>query len=198
MTEAAQTAAAELIQEAQLKKLRLAQQILANDRNLNAMNSQVAQGKKAYRALGGVLENAEAYIKGVSHEYFSEIKSMIDSTGKWAGMLENKAMVRDILYEVFGQDSRNAIAKQVANGYLKTLERMRQRFNRAGGDVGKLDYGYVPQPHDVMRILKAGQDKWVANTMPLLDRTRYVNEDGVLMNDAQLAEFLRAAWDTLS
>ena len=92
----------------------------------------------------------------------------------------------------------NAIARAGAKAWLDAMETMRQRFNSAGGDVGKLDYGYLPQPHDQARVLRAGPDKWSAQVLPLLDRSRYLNEDGSRMSDAQVLDFLKAAHDTIA
>src|SRR3546814_7035888 len=39
---------------------------------------------------------------------------------------------------------------------------------------------------------------WVAETMPLLNRARYVTETGARMNDAEVAEFLGEAWKTIA
>lgn len=198
LTQAAESASKELIAQAELKKLRVAQDIVAKDKNLQEMDRRISKGAKPYRAIGEILTTADNYIKGVRNEYFSSLKDMIDGTGKFAGILDNPKMIKDVLYEVYGKDSGNPTAKGFADKYLKTIESMRTRFNRAGGDIGKLDYGYVPQPHDAAKITKAGVDAWVNKTLPLLDRSRYVNIDGTRMNEAQLSSFLRESYKTLS
>ena len=65
--------------------------------------------------------------------------------------------------EVFGNGSGatgNKLAQDGAKAWLKTIEQLRQRFNAAGGDVGSLDYGYLPQP-TIRPALQAGADKVV-------------------------------------
>ena len=113
---------------------------------------------------------------------------------------ENPVMTRDIVREIFKNAdgaTGNTAAKGAARAWLDTIEGLRERFNRAGGDVGKLDYGYTPQPHDTAKIRKAGADGWVEKTMPLLDRERYLKDDGARMNDDELRTFLRGAYETL-
>jgi hypothetical protein len=78
------------------------------------------------------------------------------------------------------------------------MEEIRNRENAAGADIGKIDYAYLPQPHDTGSIVKAGKDAWVGKVLPLMDRERFVKPDGARMNDAELTAFLGEAFDTLS
>lgn len=156
--------------------------------------------------------NAHNQISAEKKIAFGGITKLIEAAGDktGAGMgrrflmaafdAENPTMTRDIVKEIFKNadgSTGNKIAKEAARAWLDTIEGLRQRFNAAGGDVGKLDYGYAPQPHDTARIRKAGVDAWVKKTAPLLDRERYVLEDGSRMNDADLDSMLRAAYETL-
>ena len=114
---------------------------------------------------------------------------------------ENPQMTGDIVREVFKSadgSTGNKAAQSAARAWLDVIEEMRTRFNAAGGDVGLLDYGYTPQPHDTAKIRKAGADAWAAKTMPLLDRSRYLYEDGSRMSDDDLSEMLRGVYQTLS
>lgn len=114
---------------------------------------------------------------------------------------ENPTMTRDVVREVFANadgHTGNDAAHAAARAWLDNIEALRQRFNAAGGDVGQLDYGYIPQPHDTARVRKAGADAWVAKTMPLLDRERYLREDGSRMSDEEVAAFLRNSYETLA
>ena len=115
--------------------------------------------------------------------------------------LDNPAMTADVVREVFkGADGHtgNAVAKAGAKVWLDTIERLRVRFNAAGGDVGKLDYGYIGQAVDQARIQRVDADGFAAKVLPLLDRRRYLNEDGSLMNNAQVQDLLRSAHATLA
>ena len=115
--------------------------------------------------------------------------------------VEDPAMTRDIAVEIFGNGdgrSGNSVAQRGAKAWLSTIEEMRSRFNAAGGDVRQLEYGYVPQPHNVDKIEAAGADAWVAKTLPALDRSRYVRDDGSRMNDVELRELLHGAWTTIT
>src|SRR3546814_8345942 len=82
--------------------------------------------------------------------------------------------------------------------YHEVAESLRKRFNAAGGDVGRLEDWGMPHHHSQLRVAKAGKEAWVAETMPLLNRARYVTETGARMNDAEVAEFLDEAWKTIA
>jgi hypothetical protein len=114
---------------------------------------------------------------------------------------QNPKMTADLAAEIFAHgkgSTGNTIAAKGAKAWLEAIESMRARFNAAGGDVGKLDYGYLPQPHDQGRMLAAGADRWAADILPRLDRSRYLLEDGSRMADREVLELLRGAWETIT
>ena len=165
------------------------------------------------RALVEVIDNAGHYIAGVKRQYVAGMMDLVEAArsgqgvgaGKKALMFlfdaENPQMTKDIVSEIFGNTSgstSNTLAKDGAKAWLDVIESMRTRFNAAGGDVGKLLYGYLPQPHDAARVRAAGADAWASKTMPLLDRKRYVNESGARMSDAEVTSFLKAAYETIA
>lgn len=228
VTEAAQLAMGNL-KEAALRKAENAQrQVLKTvetqqriaDLKTNLKSSQS-------RALVEDLNNTNLYNEGVKKQYTSGLMDLIDAASSTEGAstgrkvlqflfdAENPQMTRDLVAEIFAMGkggTKNQIATQGAKAWLDTIESMRQRFNDAGGDVGKLDYGYLPQPHDSARIREAGRKKldmapptrdeaqarWVQDTLPLLDRKQYLQPDGRLMNDAEVIDLLRNAWETLA
>jgi len=200
LTEAAQLAGQEVLHEAQLKRVRVALTILGHDRVETSYKSLLAEGVKPYAAVSRILQNAYAKTKGVANEYFSDLVDTIQAVEpKFFGLVEDAKQAGEFVREIFTPGSTgNAAMKKAAEVWLKTSESMRTRFNAAGGDVGKLDYGYIPQLHDAVRILKVGAQKWAGDMLPLLDRSRYLHEDGRLMTDAELMPVLEKAWETIT
>lgn len=199
LTLGAAEAGKQLLAEAAKKKQRIALTIIAHDKVMNRYSSLLATGLKPFSAVGRVLDDANRYVKGVSNEYFSGLMDTFNAVHpKFLGMVEDARQSADLVREVFGEKTGNPLAAKGAKAWLDTVEAMRTRFNAAGGDVGKLDYGYLPQPHDDVRVLKAGQDKWVQDILPRLDRNRYIDADGVHLNDAQMVDMLNHAWETIS
>jgi len=199
LMQGAEAASKQLLAEASKKKQRVALQIMAHDRVTGRYEALTAKGRTPFAAVGRMLQNVDAYSKGVAKEYFSSLVDTLHAVDtKWLGMVEDAGSVQRFVREVMGQATGDARAAKAAKAWLDTIEEMRQRFNRAGGDIGKLDYGYLPQPHDQARVAVAGKEKWVADTLPLLDRKRYLNEDGTTFSDEQMREMLGRAWETIA
>lgn len=207
LRQAADIAAKDLEHAAELKERRAALTVEAHARHVPDIER---AGKDGFRALQRKLDQVDVYIKGLQRQYFTEALDSIDyatrqDTGslvmrgaRWLSNLENPEKSLAFVREIFGKDSGDTGAKAAAKAWLSTVENMRQRFNAAGGDVRKLSYGYLPQPHDGGRIREAGIEAWVRDVLPMLDRSRYTTAEGRVMNDAELGEALEEAWRTLA
>ena len=219
MLEAAQAAMRDIEAEAARKVANAQAQVLKTaeleNRLQDEVTAQLARGAKASRA-GAMVHDfnvTNAYIDGVKRDNVRQMMDLISaadtregaSVGRQALMIlfdaQNPVMTRDLALEVFAMgkaNTGNAAAKAGAEAWLKVTENMRQRFNSAGGDVGRLDYGYLPQAHDQTRVLRKGRDEWAQQVLPLLDRSRYLREDGARMSDAEVLDIMRGAWETIS
>lgn len=201
LEQAAQHAVKELAGEALRNKANIARQALATARNSSRWQGLVNEGRSGASAAVRTFELVDRDIKGVRQQYFGNIFPALDYVSKNSRLLgwfhDQKATV-DLVSEIFGKATGNAEAKAAAKSWLDTIEKMRARFNAGGGDVGKLDYAYLPQPHDALRVMRAGRDAWVDGVLPKLDRSRYMNTAGQVFDDAQLRTFLERAWETIS
>ncbi|KAF7958202.1 hypothetical protein AWV80_01135 [Cupriavidus sp. UYMU48A] len=195
--QAAQEAMAQIQQEAALKVTRANLQVLktvATDERLTA--AMTAFDTSRSKALVHEMDLTAAYAEGVKRENLSQLMDLLDAATSKEGAstlrkglmflfdAQNPGMTRDLALEIIGNatgSTGNTLAQKGARAWLDSIERMRQRFNAAGGDVGQLDYGYLPQPHDSARVRGKGdtaaQDKWAGDVLPLLDRSQYVRED---------------------
>lgn len=216
--EAAQAAMQDIQQQAALKVQRAQLQIIKTasmEARIGDLMANYAIGRS--KALVHEMDLTHNYIEGIKRENISHLMDLLDAVGSKQGTsagrkglmflfdAENPAMSIDLAREIFNNadgSTGNQLAQKGAKAWLDAIESMRQRFNAAGGDVGKLDYGYLPQPHDQGRVRGNGEpaarDKWVQATLPLLDRSRYVLEDGSKMSDAQVADLLGRAWETIA
>lgn len=214
VSKAAQQAMAD-IQAGAARKLENAQRQIVKTAATEARITEV--GKDGRRAdLVEDLHRTQAYINGIKQEAIGNMVNLMDAakTGEGAGFgrrvmmflfdADNPGMTRDLATEIYqNADGKtgNKVATEGAKAYLQVIESLRQRFNAAGGDVGRLEYGYIPQPHDAGKVRGAGgepaREAWVAKIMPLLDRSRYVLEDGARMGDAELQGVLGRAWETI-
>lgn len=211
---AAQQAAQDIADEAARKVANAQRQAIKTaETESRVQSSMQREGSGRTKALVTDLEQTQSYVEGIKRDNTRQLVDLIEAadskqgatTGRKALMVlfdaQNPIMTRDLAMEVFAQGKAgtgNPIAKAGAEAWLKVTEQMRQRFNAAGGDVGRLDYGYLPQAHDQARVLAKGADAWAAEVLPMLDRSRYVDEAGGRLPDAQVLDILRSAWETIS
>ena len=211
---AAQQAEADIQAEAARKVANAQRQALKTAQTEQRLaDIQGRRGKGRSDALVEDMQLAHNEIDGIKRDNVRQLMDLIEAADSQAGETmgrralmvlfdaQNRVMSHDLAMEVFAQGKAgtgNAEALAGAKAWLQVIEQMRQRFNNAGGDVGRLDYGYLPQAHDQVRVLKAGQDTWAQQVLPLLDRTRYLREDGARMTDAEVLDVLRGAWETIS
>lgn len=204
--QAAAQAAQVASQAAALKTAnRRASRLNAQVRETQRMSQRAAQlaalGAKNphHNALFERMRQADDYISGVRNEYLSELVDAVHAVEpKFFGLMHDPNSVRAFARAVIDGNTADPIMTKAANTYIATLEAMRLRSNEAGTDIGQLDYGYIPQPHDVGRIAKAGRDAWSDYVFQRLDRTRYVLDDGSPMGDADVIKLVRDAYDTIS
>lgn len=216
--EASQQAMADIKSEADLKVQRAQMQIIktaATDNRIGDLMAAYDTGRS--KALVKEMELTDHYAGGIKRETLSNLMNLLEAVDSRQGAgfgrrtlmflfdAENPVMSRDLATEIFNEANGatgNALAQKGARAWLDSIEQLRQRFNANGGDVGKLDYGYLPQPHDQARVRGNGEqsarDAWVQATMPLLNRDRYFTEDGARMSDQQVIDILNASWETLA
>lgn len=143
--------------------------------------------------------SVESAAKAIRDDALGSVLDALETTkGGLLGVFTNKQGVLDLVTELRGGDSGNPLAKAGAKQYAETAERLRQRFNRAGGNIGRLEDWGMPQSHSQHLVAKAGQDRWIADVLGKVDRERYTNPNGTLMDDTQLTEFLKEAWNTIA
>lgn len=215
----AEWARQQLVHEADLdrarKQLQIAKQIETTDRIQEALYSDPENAhRKRARESVVVHDIEQTYVTAgaIKSDYMRQTMGAIDAMKVGQNFLarafdvDNPAMERDIIREVYrGADGStgNEVAKAAAEQIGKTTGAMRERFNRAGGNVGELDYGYVPIRHAQSKVLGNGSDAqrhaWADTVMPLLDRSQYLDDAGNPLSDVELRKVLvgedRQAWE---
>lgn len=215
----AEWARQQLVHEAELdrarKQMQIAKQIETTDRIQEALyaDPENAHRKRARETIvKHDIEQTYVLAGAIKSDYMRQTMRAIDAMKEGQNFLarafdvDNPAMERDIIREVYrGADGStgNEVAKAAAEQIGKTTSAMRERFNRAGGNVGELDYGYVPIRHAQNKVLGNGSDAqrhaWADAVMPLLDRSQYLDDAGNPLSDAELRKVLvgedREAWE---
>lgn len=210
----ASTAAAEAMTAASdLKARRLQLQIAAHDKIENAINDaferlpgnakagerlRVVSQMLAFDSKGKSLTSAETWTHAIQNEAFGRLMPLWNSVKGFMHIFEDNKGVTALVHELFGEESGNAAAKGGAKAWRDVTDELRDRANASGMDIGKLDEWRFPQSHSQARIAEAGIEKWVGDTMPLLNRDKYVNADGTRMSDGEVDSFLAHAFDSIN
>ncbi|MCE4056292.1 hypothetical protein [Pseudomonas sp. Au-Pse12] len=204
LTEAANSAAKELKAEAAKKKQRVALTILAHDRVQNIMAQfpddplKALDRMLAFSSDGPGIFSIESAANGIRAEALGSMVDAIDFTrGKMMGLFADPEKSRALVQELHRESSGVPEAKVVAKQFHDVVERLRQRFNRAGGDVGRLDDWSVPRSHGQLKAAR-NKDAWIADHVAWANRGKYMNEDGSRMTDAELKEFFTHAHETVA
>lgn len=213
---AAKMSADEFVADAVKKRERVMLTIQAHDRINTYISGQKAAGMSGMDALKRVLafyadgkskiQSVETRSRAIAHDYIRNLVEAFESISpKMLGLFANKEGVHALTYELFGQDSKAivspdvaAMAKKAADQWRKTAETAREHFNNAGGQIGRLEDWRMPQQHSQRLVAKAGKDMWIKDIFGKLDRKKYVNEDGSMMDDKQIMGFLDEAWTTIA
>lgn len=141
--------------------------IISNDTWAKAKNSNVEYKQKA--------------LQGYAEKFIPKLKQNLSTT--MLGFKKDRDLGREFVKAVIDGDSANPLAKEMAKEAEEMLEFLRTRFNKFGGNVGKLrtGKGYLPQSHDSVAIRKTPKEEWIKFTEPLLDDvTRMDIERGAL------------------
>ena len=196
---AGQEVAQDILDAAMRKKSNLLKQVLRQDERIRDLERLKAEeGIESYAAVAKIMQDTYRKARGIQNEYLTQMLDTLNGIkSKWLGFVEDAGDVEAFVREAFGENTGNKRAHDAWIAFSNTAEAMRQRAVRAGAEIGKLDYGYIPQSHDWWKVRKAGQAAWVDEIMPLLDRERFTDADGNAMSDTDLRALLEAAYNDI-
>lgn len=113
--------------------------------------------------------------------------------------IQNVRDILDFVYEAFGEKTGNKAAAAFNAGWRNSSEWLRQRFNAAGGAIGKLKDWGLPQKHDADLIRAATLEGWKEKIIPRLNLARMINRDtGMPFTPLQLDKFLNDIFDAIT
>lgn len=154
----------------------------------------------AFHADGkGSALSVESRREAIEADAFRQMLGTMEATNpRFFGLFENRAGVEALARELHGEDTGIKEAREGARQFHQVAGELLSRFNDGGGKVNQREDWGLPHHHSQRLVAAAGRDAWIEKTSALLNRERYVNEDGSRMNDAQVQGFLQQAWETLA
>jgi len=119
------------------------------------------------------VETRQAAYRARAHRQLAEI--LVTFTPNLLGKTRNKAKMKNLVYEVFGKDTGDASAREMAQAWLTVQEQMRLDFNRVGGRIAKLADRGLPQFHDRLKVGKVTESEWIDYVVPKLNLQRMID-----------------------
>lgn len=144
------------------------------------------------------VEGRAKTIIGMAH---AEINDMLATFERdvLAGRRKEMPRLESVLKEMHGEATGDATARAFAGKMQSVFEALRQRFNAAGGAIGKLDGYALPQWHDAEALLRTGREPWKAAIKPLLDLDKMRDPvTGGPFNPAKLDHTLNVIFDRIT
>lgn len=204
LTKAGEFVAQDIQDQLKRKHAIAARDILTQNKNLAALDhatlssSEVVDRMVAPHGDMSGIQSIDSKARATAAIYRGELVDFYTNIKGGTGVFTDKDLVQKIVRERFGDNTGDSLAKQISDKMGEVFEGMRQRFNRSGGDIGKLDDWGLPQTHDLAKIVKAGKEAWVNKAEQLIDTSKYVHEDGSYYSQQQIRELLEYSYDTLS
>jgi len=114
-----------------------------------------------------------------------------------AGIVHPVAGMDTLVREMFGTQTGDISAREIATEFAKAAEHARKRANRAGASIHEMDRWRIPQMQDRLRLRGAGRDAWVRQHMGWLDWDAMKHPDGGEILPAERQGVLESVYDTL-
>ncbi len=163
LAEAGKFVAQDIQKQLKRKNKIAAQDILTQSKNLALLDHSTLTASEvldrlvaAHGDMSGI-QSIDSKARAIASIYRGDLVDFYTNIKDGLGIFTNKEMVQNIVRERFGVNTGDPVAKKISDKMGEVFENMRERFNRSGGDVGKLDDWGLPQTHDLAKIVKAGK-----------------------------------------
>lgn len=204
LTEASKQVALDIQEQLKRKHKIAAQDILKQSQNIAALDHGKLSSMEvidrmvaAHGDMSGI-QSIDSKARGIAAIYRGELVDFYTNIKGGLGVFTDQELVQKIVRERFGENTGDALAKKISDKMGDVFETMRDRFNRNGGDIGKLDNWGLPQTHNLEKIAKAGKEAWVNKAESLIDTRQYVHENGDYYSQQEIRSLLEYTYDTLS
>ncbi|MBD0448899.1 hypothetical protein [Acinetobacter baumannii] len=204
LTEASKQVAIDIQEQLKRKHKIAAQDILKQSQNIAALDHSKLSSMEvidrmvaAHGDMSGI-QSIDSKARGIAAIYRGDLVDFYTNIKGGLGIFTDQELVQKIVRERFGENTGDALAKKISDKMGNVFETMRERFNRNGGDIGKLDNWGLLQTHNLEKIAKAGKEAWVNKAESLIDTRQYVHENGDYYSQQEIRSLLEYTYDTLS
>lgn len=204
LTEAGKQVAIDIQEQLKRKHKIAAQDILTQNKNLALLDhptlsaSEVVDRMVAAHGDMSGIQSLDSKARAIASVYRGELVDFYTNIKGGLGVFTDAELVQKIVRERFGDNTGDPLAKKISDKMGEVFEGMRERFNRSGGDIGKLDDWGLPQTHSLEKIVLAGKQAWVQKAEGLINTSKYVHEDGTYYSQQEIRDLLEYSFDTLA
>ena len=114
------------------------------------------------------------------------------------GQNKDKAGLVHIVKELFGENSGNANAKVFAKAFQDVAEELRQRFNAAGGNIGKHRNWGIRTKWNGPSLMEAKRETWIADAMDRVDWDLMAEKSGISYPPEKRSDILNQIYDDIT
>lgn len=204
ITEASKQVAIDIQEQLKRKHKIAANNILTQSKNFTKLDHPKLSSMEvidrmvaAHGDMSGIT-SVDSLARAISSIYEGRLTEFYTNIKGGLGVYTDPKLVRNIIRERFGENTGDALAKKISDKMGEVFEDMRERFNRNGGDIGRLENWVVPQTHGLEKIAKAGKEQWVSDVLPDQDTRMFVHENGDYYSQQEIRSLLEYTYDTLS
>ena len=144
-------------------------------------------------------ENVEYLSKFYESKYLSKFtKALSRFRTKNIGFSQDQEGLSNLVRAIYGESVADPEIKQFAKDWAELTEEIRVDFNKKGGSISKNENWLMPQLHDASALEKVGVDNWKARILPLLDRSKMLDDNGNPLSDADFDKALDYVFETIT
>lgn len=121
--------------------------------------------------------NLEGRASAIQRRAFAGMNAILEKfSNSTLGFARNKATLDNLGREAFGTATGDASAREFADAWKQTAEYLRQKFNAAGGNIGKIENWGLPVSHEARAVRQAGFDAWAKAINDNVDRAKMIDQ----------------------
>jgi len=177
--------------------------------NIRKQMAEVAATKKPETDMTDTMTRLDYTVRGLTDRFNGRLGRVLkEHHPDLLGRLTSPEQYGDVLRELHGEATGNAVARDFSIAIRDALEDMRILANEAGAIIGKLDDWGLPHFHDRLLVSKAGFENWARDVQKAgIDWTRiedhmtgkpFQAKDGQPPSEAIRTRFLREIYDNIA
>lgn len=116
---------------------------------------------------------------------------------KMLGFYEERQAHEMFVRAIFGEDVPDADIQGFGKAVRELTEEIRVELNKRGASISKREDWNLFQIHNQNAVIKAGRQQWKDEVLPLLDRTKMLDDTGKQLDDSQMDLLLDYVFETI-